>query len=238
VSKRPKDGGPVYPQPAVQVRTAGGLEWTDSRNGPGMSLRDWLAGQAMAAILSCPEAMLEASHRTEVTGGNPMEPGPLIASHSYRMADAMLARREREATPAAEPPAVAHDWAAQVPGRMVLCDDRDLMDEYERLSSLPGDVFAADGMARWCAVASRKTWLLVSQLYPEELGYDAKYSRLADPSELSDAAVHWALTLAFDACHEQTCESFYLALRDYHDDKRKEAIADWQLTFNVEEPQS
>ena len=42
------------------------------------------------------------------------------------------------------------------------------------------------------------------------------------------------LMLAFGACHERAEETMYSRLRDYHDTKRKEAIAAWNLTFNTD----
>ena len=52
--------------------------------------------------------------------------------------------------------------------------------------------------------------------------------------QLKDAAVHWALQLALGACHELASDTMYSALRDYHDQKRKEAVAAWHLTFNID----
>ena len=71
----PMNGGPAYPAPA-QVAGNG---WGQDGNRPaapstqGMSLRDWFAGQAMAAI--------EIRHASEA------------AEFAYVVADAMLAAR-------------------------------------------------------------------------------------------------------------------------------------------------
>ena len=118
------------------------------------------------------------------------------------------------------------------------------------LSDLPGDVYdATAGMARYCAAATRNVLLLASQMYPEELGgYGAPehrhrdaaarerpdYRRIANPDQLKSAAVHWALLLAFGSCHERAGETMYSRLRDYHDEKRKEAVAAWRLAFNLD----
>ena len=40
--------------------------------------------------------------------------------------------------------------------------------------------------------------------------------------------------LAFGSCHERASETMYSELRDYHDRKRTEAIASWQLTINID----
>ena len=67
-----KDGGPAFP-------TQNG-----TRNDPGMSLRDWFAGQALMSMLSTPDTISDSTY-------------PLAALLSYRFADAMLAaRNERQ----------------------------------------------------------------------------------------------------------------------------------------------
>lgn len=142
------------------------------------------------------------------------------------------------------------DVASPVPLCVTLCVDSDLRSEYRNLDELPSDVYdAAAGMARYCAAATRKTLLLASQMYPEELGgfgapehrhmpaasrLSPDYRRLASPHQLQDTAVHWALQLALGACHELAADTMYSALRDYHDQKRKEAIAAWRLTFHTD----
>ena len=142
-------------------------------------------------------------------------------------------------------------YTADPPGAVevlvCLCTDTDLADEHAGLADLP--IYnSALGMARYCAVATRKVLLLASQRYGHELGgfgapehrYRAAASRgtpdfrrLANPDQLKDAAVHWALMLAFGACHERADETMYSQLRDYHDAKRAEAIDAWNITFNT-----
>lgn len=140
------------------------------------------------------------------------------------------------------------DNASAIPVCVSLCVDADLAEEYRNADSLPPDVYdATNGMAAYCAAASRKTLLLVTQLYAEECGgYGApehrhipaatrtypRLSVIANPDQLKDAAVHWALMLAFGSCHETARDTMYSTLRDYHDEKRKEAIGSWNLTFN------
>jgi hypothetical protein len=73
------DGGPVYPQ-----RIQSGMTYTDF---PGMSLRDWFAGQALAGIMG-PNYDWFTSGSSE-TGSRAHE----AAFFAYAMADAMLAAR-------------------------------------------------------------------------------------------------------------------------------------------------
>ena len=139
------------------------------------------------------------------------------------------------------------DPQAPVEVLVSLCSDADLSMEASGLSDLP-TYDAVLGFAPYCALATRKVLLLVSQRYAGHLGgYGAPehrhrpgaaretpdFRRLANPDQLKDAAVHWALTLAYGACHERAEETLYSQLRDYHDAKRKEAIAGWNLTFNT-----
>ena len=140
--------------------------------------------------------------------------------------------------------------AAAAPVLVSLCTDADLADEYQNLADLPDSVYAAAvGMARYCAVATRKILLLVSQMYADSLGgfgppehrYHSAASRaapdfrrIASPDQLTEAAVHWALMLAFGSCHERGGQTMYSQLRDYHDARRREAIAGWNLTLNTD----
>ena len=76
----PKDGGQAFPMP--QAETSQGGHWEEN----GMSLRDWFAGQALAALIA---------HYEEQDGG--MDDIPASA---FQYADAMLIARatgEKEA---------------------------------------------------------------------------------------------------------------------------------------------
>jgi hypothetical protein len=64
------DGGPAFP-------SVGEGFGNPSYSAPGMTLRDWFAGQALAGLLACGEAHDE--HTDSVTAGA-----------AYKMADAML----------------------------------------------------------------------------------------------------------------------------------------------------
>lgn len=55
---------------------------------PGMTLRDWLAGQAMPAII----AAISAGQHTSAHPGSAVQQ---IAADSYEVADAMIAQRDR-----------------------------------------------------------------------------------------------------------------------------------------------
>ena len=133
---------------------------------------------------------------------------------------------------------------------VTLCTDADLEIEYCSLGDLPDDVYSAThGMARYCAAATEKVLLLVSGLYANQLGgfgapehkYHTAaaralpdYRRLANPDQLKSAAVHWALSTAFGSCHELGAETMYSQLRDYHEQKRSEAIEGWALALNLD----
>ena len=139
------------------------------------------------------------------------------------------------------------DPAAAVELLASLCTDTDLADEHAGLADLP--VYdSATGMARYCAVATRRVLLTLAQLYVDDLGgfgapehrYRAgaargvpDFRRLANPDQLTDAAVHAALTMAFGACHERADETMFSRLRDYHDAKRIEAVEAWNIAFNT-----
>lgn len=44
-----QDGGPAFPQ--MRIWNAERAEYEDTQQYPGMSLRDWFAGQAMSALI-------------------------------------------------------------------------------------------------------------------------------------------------------------------------------------------
>ena len=71
----PTNGGPAFPEPFVPQSSGFTLNMH-----PGMSLRDWFAGQAMAALFARDDTF--AYGRAE------------IAELAYQQADAMLAARE------------------------------------------------------------------------------------------------------------------------------------------------
>ena len=88
------DGGPAFSSPGILAHDPegnpqnpwGGYGWAQDPQ-PGMSLRDWLAGQALAGWLASygPEAL----HPCEVGGEKP------VAEFSYQIADAMIATRAK-----------------------------------------------------------------------------------------------------------------------------------------------
>lgn len=141
----------------------------------------------------------------------------------------------------------AADTAVAAPVLASLCVDADVAIEYGNLSDLPA-YDAATGLAEYCATATRKVLLLASQLFSEELGGCGApehrnlgaagrewpdFRRLANPDQLREAAVHWALMLAFGRSHERADKTMYSELRDYHDRRRQEAIGSWKLSFNT-----
>jgi len=140
------------------------------------------------------------------------------------------------------------DPATEVEVLVVLAMDADLSLEYGDLSTLPA-YDPTTGMAVYLAAATKKTLLLASQLFRDQMGgcgapenrYRTAASRdcpdyrvLANPDQLQDACVHWALTLAFGRSHERAGQSMYSELRNYHDEKRREAIDSWNIAFNTD----
>lgn len=129
-----------------------------------------------------------------------------------------------------------------------LAMDADLEIEFANIAQLP--VYSGTtGMADYLAAATKKVLLQVSQLYADELGgsgapehrYKAgatrvvpDYRRIANPDQLADACIHWALMLAMAASHEREQNTMYSELRNYHNEQRKEAIQSWNLAINID----
>lgn len=85
------DNPPAFPQTGVVNPVSHGNAWASEPH-PGMTLRDWFAGQALAGIITAPDqwtADRDASAPIQTWGD--------LASASYQAADAML--RAREAKP-------------------------------------------------------------------------------------------------------------------------------------------
>lgn len=81
MSDQTKDGGPAFPFSMHPEHGYGPAESVDQ----GMSLRDWFAGQAMKAVVSNP-------HRDKNTAE---DQAAKFAQCAYKLADAMLAEREK-----------------------------------------------------------------------------------------------------------------------------------------------
>ena len=77
------NGGPAFP---------GGPNY----GGNGLSLRDYFAAKVLAGTTSCHERMVEINNSYADDGVTLSE---AIASECYDLADAMLAERNKEATP-------------------------------------------------------------------------------------------------------------------------------------------
>lgn len=141
------------------------------------------------------------------------------------------------------------DPPAPVAVLVSLCVDADLAELWHDIDTLPADVYdPAGGMAAYCAAATRRVLLLASQMYAEELGGHGgpehvhaaeaaragpDWRRLVVPDQLTEAAACWALELAMGSCHNMAAETMYSQLRDHFAQRRKEAVAAWNLTFNI-----
>jgi len=80
MSDKPNDGGPAFPFVAVSEATGQPINGCFD---PGMSLRDWFAGQALAGLLASGVAAARGQTCEDV------------AEIAYANADAMLAERAK-----------------------------------------------------------------------------------------------------------------------------------------------
>ena len=77
------DGGPAFPGKDTDLHYHGSGGLAGERFLPGMSLRDWFAGQALPVLLE------EHQHNESVSRHD-------IAEWAYRYANAMIEKRETE----------------------------------------------------------------------------------------------------------------------------------------------
>jgi hypothetical protein len=94
VSNCNKDTTPAFPQtitfsPNGEAVTAG-MYYAE---GPGMTLRDWFAGQAMAGLAAQHHLLLENMQLVQEFGTIGID--NLQANQAYRLADAMIAERSK-----------------------------------------------------------------------------------------------------------------------------------------------
>ncbi len=82
MTEQPKDGGPAFP-----------IETTATPYAPGMSLRDWFAGQALIGATNC-NPNLPGSPASEARWPDAQELADRRAAWAYLQADAMIAARE------------------------------------------------------------------------------------------------------------------------------------------------
>jgi len=81
------DGGPAFPREDYQTDYAGGQR--------GMTLRDYFAAKAMAAMLSHNEKLcIRLANEPEHVDAVPRSTACCVAEGAYEMADAMLKARE------------------------------------------------------------------------------------------------------------------------------------------------
>ena len=70
-----KDGGPAFPVP------------DDASDMPGMSLRDWFAGQVLGGVIAATKSDTREPNETHEQ---------MFARRAYALADALLAARKQE----------------------------------------------------------------------------------------------------------------------------------------------
>lgn len=85
-----EDGGPAFPVPQPTRDTEEKENYWDTR---GMTLRDWFAGQAFAAMVAGEGALMVADRDERYDETNWAE---VVASNAYNFADAMLAARTKK----------------------------------------------------------------------------------------------------------------------------------------------
>lgn len=88
-----KEGGPAFPEGESWIVTRSGLKdelCSRSPLRPGMSLRDWFAGQALIGLLAA-----EAHPQSPGVLPLSLEQAGTYTQAAYRLADAMLAERHK-----------------------------------------------------------------------------------------------------------------------------------------------
>ena len=85
------DGGAAFPhRPERHERVMGDIHIVHPGDHPGMSVRDWFAGQALAGLLAAP-----ADAVSQDLGPNARRHPDIAADAAYMIADAMLRVREK-----------------------------------------------------------------------------------------------------------------------------------------------
>lgn len=82
------DGGPAFPRPTGMFENEYGAKFPEPGD-PGMSLRDWFAGQALAGTI--------ASYAHPTSAGSMTVPSRRLAEYAYTLADAMIEARSAKA---------------------------------------------------------------------------------------------------------------------------------------------
>jgi hypothetical protein len=98
MAKNNKDGGPAFPVPVDAINNQDGSLLVPSQYGlgpqPGMTLRDWFAGQIASGFAALPD---ERSHRSSDGDAAEWRRRLMLqdAEYCYAMADAMLKARQQ-----------------------------------------------------------------------------------------------------------------------------------------------
>jgi len=88
MTQHKNDGGPAFPVKREPYQEPFGGNTFDPST-PGMSLRDWFAGQALAAM---GESVMVAGKDADM---DPYEASAVLALASYAIADAMIEERSK-----------------------------------------------------------------------------------------------------------------------------------------------
>jgi len=90
-----KDGGSAFPKIGAVLNVDNPQFNFERWNRPGMSLRDWFAGQFAGTLTKAMTIQIQSGNFTEPQYEH--ELAQLIARAAYEVADAMLAEREKGA---------------------------------------------------------------------------------------------------------------------------------------------
>jgi len=130
--------------------------------------------------------------------------------------------------------------------------DKDIELEYKNAAgSHMGNYDSTSGYADYCAAATEHVLLKASHLYREELGgYGAPemryaeaatrkypdYRVIANPLQLKEAALYWAMSRIFAALDETkgSVGSMYATKAERYEEMYRDAVSSWSLAMNLD----